>query len=142
MGGNMNWKKLLIAFIVIYVVGGIISFIIHGIILMETYESLANIWRPDMERVMWVQWVTSLFFCFFFVYVFAKGYEGKGIMEGIRYGLIIWAFFAIPSIYGQYMVYPIPYSLVLKWLFSELISLLIYGVLAAVIYKPLEVKTA
>jgi hypothetical protein len=136
----MNWKKLLIAFGVIYVVAAVLGFLIHGVLLMETYESLASIWRPDMESLMWIQWVTGLFFCFFFVFVFAKGYEGKGIIEGVRYGLIIWAFFAIPNIYGQYMVYPLPYSLVLKWLFSELISLVIYGVLAAVIYKPLEAK--
>ena len=134
----MNWKKLLTAFIVIYVVGGIVSFIIHGVILDETYKALADIWRPDMDRLMWIQIITSLFFCFFFVYVFAKGYEGKGVVEGLRYGIVIWAFFAIPSIYGQYMLYPLPYSLILKWLFSELIGLLIYGALASVIYKPLE----
>ena len=134
----MNWKKLLTAFIVIYIVGGIVSFIIHGVILSETYGAMANVWRPDMERLMWIQWVTALFFCFFFVYVFAKGYEGKGIMEGLRYGLVIWAFIAIPSIYNQYMVYPLTYGLILKWLFFELIGLLIYGALAAVLYKPLE----
>ena len=136
----MNWKKLVISFIVIYVVGGILSFLIHGVLLMETYQSLAHIWRPDMERLMWVQWITGAFFCFFFVFVFAKGYEGKGIMEGLRYGVIIWAFLTIPSVYGQYMVYPITYGLVLKWLVAELISLLIYGAIVAMIYKPLEVE--
>ena len=136
----MNWKKLLLAFIAVYVVGSVYGYVVHGVILDETYQALSEIWRPDMDSLMWVQMVTALFFCFFFVYVFAKGYEGKGIMEGVRFGLVIWAFFAIPSIYGQYMIYPLPYSLVLKWLFSELIALVLYGIITALIYKPLGTK--
>jgi len=136
----MNWKKLLIAFIIIYVVGGLFSFIIHGVLLSETYMSMADVWRPDMERLMWIQWITALFFCFFFVFVFVKGYEGKGIMEGVRYGLVIWAFFTIPSVYGQYMVYPLTYGLILQWLIYDLIGLVIYGAIAAAVYKPLEAE--
>ena len=138
----MNWKKLLIAAVVVYIVGAVLGILIHGVLLSETYMSMADVWRPDMERLMWIQWVTGAFFCFFFVFVFAKGYENKGIMEGLRYGVVIWAFFAIPSIYGQYMVYPLTYGLVLIWLVSELISLLIYGAIVAAIYKPLEEKKA
>ncbi len=136
----MNWSKFFIAFVVIYVVGGILNYLIHGVLLMETYESLSQLWRPDMDRLMWLQFVTPLFICFFFIYIFVRGYEGKGIMEGVRFGLIIWAFASIPMTYGQYMIYPLPYSLVWKWLISDLVSFLVFGVLVAVIYKPLEAK--
>ena len=61
-------------------------------------------------------------------------------MEGVRYGLIIWAFFSIPSIYGQYMVYPLPYSLALKWVFSDLFVFLVLGILVSLLYKPAETK--
>lgn len=136
----MNWKKLLIAFIVIYVAGGIFNFIVHGILLSGTYQELAHLWRPDMDKYMWIQWITPIFLSFFFVYIFAKGYEGKGILEGVRFGLVIWGFLSIPSIYGQFMVYPLPYSLILAWVFSDLIILVILGILVAVIYKPLPEK--
>ena len=135
----MNWKKIIIAFIVVYIAGGILNFIAHGLILGSTYESLSHLWRPDMDRLMWIQWVTPLFYSFFFVYIFAKGYEGKGLLEGVRYGLIIWGFLSIPMIYGQYMVYPLPYSLVLKWLFIDIVIIVILGVLVSLIYKPLEI---
>jgi hypothetical protein len=140
MGGIMNWKKLLIAFIAIYVVGGVINFIIHGVLLDPTYQELAHLWRPDMENYRWIQWVSPIFLSFFFVYIFAKGYEGRGIMEGIRFGLVIWAFLSIPSNYGQFMVYPLPYHLVLKWVLADLVVLVILGILAAAIYKPLPEK--
>ena len=136
----MNWKSFSICFIVIYILGGILNYIVHGVMLMGTYESLAGIWRADMDRLMWVQWVTPIFYTFFFIYIFAKGREGKGVLEGLRYGLIIWAFMSIPSIYGQYMVYPLPYSLILQWVLYDLIILVILGITVSLLYKPVEKK--
>lgn len=136
----MNWKNFFITFVVIYILGGLLNYIFHGVLLSGTYEALTGVWRPDMDSLMWVQMVTALFLSFFFIYIFAKGREGKGWMEGLRYGLVIWAFLSIPSIYGQYMVYPIPYSLVLKWLFSDLVVMVILGITVSLLYKPAEDK--
>lgn len=138
----MNWSKFWITFIVIYVVSGILNYLIHSVLLMNTYMAISNLWRPDMDRLMWVQFVTPLFFCFFFVYIFARGYEGRGIMEGVRYGLIMWGFLSIPQTFGQYMVYPLPYSLVWKWLLADLVVLPVLGILLALIYKPATAKKA
>ena len=134
----MNWKKFFITFIILYVAGGILGYLVHEVLLGATYESLSDIWRPDMERLWWIQMVTALFLTFFFIYVFAKGYEDKGIMEGVRYGLVIWGFFAIPSIYNQFMIYPIPYSLVWKWLAADLFMFVVLGAIMAAVYKPGE----
>ena len=132
----MNWKNFFITFIVLYILGFALNFVIHGVILAATYNSLNDVWRPDMDRLMWVQAVTALFLTFFFIYIFARGREGKGIMEGLRYGLIIWGFMSIPSIYGQYMAYPLPYSLVLKWLVADLVVMVILGITVSLLYKP------
>jgi hypothetical protein len=139
----MNWKKLLIAFGVVFVVGQVIMFIVHGMILDPTYKRLADIFRPraEMDSLMWVGIVTSLIYSFFFVYIFARGYEGKGIGEGVRFGLIIGCFWTIPSVYGQYMVYSLPYSLILQWVLYDFVTIVIMGILAALIYKPLEAQT-
>ena len=132
----MNWKNFFIAFVVIYIVGGLLNFLIHGLLLAETYTAISEVWRPDMDKYMWIQWITPLFLTFFFIYIFAKGYEGKGIMEGLRFGLVIWAFMSIPHIYGQFMVYPLPYSLVLQWVFADLVVFLVLGILVSLLYKP------
>ncbi len=135
----MNWKKLFITFLIVFVVSQVLSYIIHGIILDPTYKRLADLFRPeaDMMSMMWVGFVTAILFTFFFVYIFARGYEGKGIMEGVRFGLIIVGFWTIPSIYGQYMVYELPYYLVLQWLLYDLLIMVVLGIVAALIYKPL-----
>ena len=136
----MNWQKFFITFIVLYIVTSVLGFLIHGLWLSSQYEQLSGVWRGDMDKFMWVQYVTGAFYCFFFVFIFARGQENKGIMEGIRYGLIIWGFYTIPTVYNQFMIYPLPYNLIMEWLFSDLVVVVILGILTAVLYKPKKVK--
>ena len=136
----MNWQKFFITFIVLYIVTSVLGFLIHGLWLSSQYEQLSGVWRGDMDKFMWVQYVTGAFYCFFFVFIFARGQENKGIMEGIRYGLIMWGFYTIPTVYNQFMIYPLPYNLIMEWLFSDLVVVVILGILTAVLYKPKKVK--
>ncbi|MCK5438395.1 MAG: hypothetical protein KAI97_00545, partial [Gemmatimonadetes bacterium] len=103
----MNTKRLLMSFVATYIVYNILGYLIHVVWLSDTYASLSAVWRPEaaMESKMWVMFVTSAFFCFFFCYIFTRGYEGKGAMEGARYGLIMGLFIGIPFSYESYMIY-------------------------------------
>src|SRR5262245_35702009 len=133
-----DWKKLLIAFVAVLVVSQLCNYLVHGVWLSATYRSLASVWRPeaDMQSKMWIMFVTGAVFSFFFCYVFARGYEGKGIAEGARYGAIIGLFFSLPQAYNSYVIYPIPYSLALKWFLSGFVVFVVLGIVAAAVYKP------
>jgi len=89
-----------------------------------------------MMSKMWIMYIVNLIFSFFFVFIFTKGYEGRGIMEGVRYGFYIGCLMAIPAAYSQYVMYPFPYSLVLQWFIYWMIQYIILGIFAALIYKP------
>jgi hypothetical protein len=134
----VNTKRLLMSFVATYIVYNILGYLIHQVWLADTYQSLAAVWRPEAEMMakMWVFYVTSAFFCFFFCYIFARGYENRGIGEGFRFGVIITLFYTVPVAYDSYVIYPIPYSLVLQWLFSGLVISIILGIVAAMVYKP------
>ncbi len=134
----MNTKRLLMSFVATYIVYQILGYLIHEVWLADTYASLAAVWRPEAEMTskMWVFFVTSAFFCFFFCYIFARGYENKGLGEGLRFGVIITLFYTLPVVYDSYVIYPIPYSLVLQWLFSGLVVSIILGIVVAMVYKP------
>lgn len=136
----MNVKRFVFASLAVFVVGMILDFIIHNVILMEAYEALASIWRADMNSLMWIMYVGSFIFAFLFVYIFTKGYEGKGIMEGVRYGLIIGLLMLLTGVFGQYAMYPLPFNLIIQWFVFGMIEFIIFGVVAAVIYKPAEKK--
>ena len=132
----MNTKRFIIASILIFIAVEILDLVEHGLILGNTYQSLMGIWRTDMNSVMWIMYVTALAFSLLFVYIFIKGYEGKGIAEGIRYGLLVGLLMAGIDIANQYVVYPIPLMLAIQWFVYGMVRFVIYGIIAAAIYKP------
>ena len=134
----MNAKRFILAVVAVYVVAQLLNYLIHQVWLAPTYGSLASVWRPeaDMLSKMWLLFVTSAFFCVFFVYIFVRGYQNRGIGEGLRYGLVIGLFYSLPQAYEAYVIYPIPYYLALQWFLSKLVVSVILRVVAALIYKP------
>jgi len=134
----MNTKRLVVAWIVVYVVGNLLDFLIHGVIMRATYESAAlkPIWRPDMESKMWIMYVIGVITWLLFVYIFVRGYENRGLAEGVRYGIIMGLFVGLPFAYGSYVMIPIPYSLALQWFIYTFIEMIVAGVVVAAIYKP------
>ena len=132
----MNIKKIIIASLVVFVTLQVLDFVIHGILLMSTYDSLQNVFRADMADKMWIMYLTGLIFSFLFVYIFSKGYEGKGIVEGAKYGLLIGLIVHLVGAYNQYAVYPLPYNLVMKWFVFGTIEVVIAGIVLSLVYKP------
>jgi len=85
-------KKVLTGCVVVFVIVEVLNFIIHSIILARCLSSnRQGVWRPSemMMHKMWVLYVSNLVVAFFISFIFSKGYEGKGIMEGVRYGFYI-----------------------------------------------------
>ena len=132
----MNWKRFLIASLVVFVVVQAMEFLINNVILMSQYESLKNLWRPDMESKMWIMYLIGLLVAFLFTYIFIKGREGKGLAEGVRYGIIIWLFVSVPMCLGFWVMFPVPLKLALWWMLFSLLEMLIAGILVAAIYRP------
>jgi hypothetical protein len=127
-------KKGWIGFVVVFVVMEIVMFLIHGVILGSTYEAIKDKFRPDMESFMWIYHVLALIGAFFFTLIFSKGYEGKGAMEGVRYGLYIGIWMGAGMAYGSYSMIDIPYSLALQWFIYGIIEYIIYGVILAAVF--------
>jgi hypothetical protein len=136
----MNVKRFIWASIAVFVASEISSAIIHQGILAKTYQTLGPIWRPDMMSLMWMYHVGSFVLAFLFTYIFTKGYENKGIAEGIRFGIVIGLFANIPYAFYEYAMYPLPFSLCLQWFIYGMIEFIIVGIIAAAIYKPARKK--
>ncbi len=131
-------KKVLIGFVVVFVLLEVLDMIVHGLILGPTYATLQNVWRPDMMEKMWILHIVKVVVAFMFAFIFSKGYEGKGILEGVRYGLYVGLMLSIGYAYGSYASFPIPYSIALQWFISALIEYILSGVALAWIFgrKP------
>ena len=137
-------KTFWIGFVVVYIVWQVIGFVVHGIMLNDTYMSLWQVFRAEaeMNSMMWMMFLSSALYLFLFCYIFTKGYEGKGVGEGLRYGLLMGLFMAIPMAIDQYVVYPITGNLAVIWFVGGVISFMIAGAIFAAIYKPGERSAA
>ena len=128
-------KKVLLGFVVVFVVLVLLDLLVHSVLLAGAYESMQNVWRPDMAQKMWILYIVKLFVAFFFSFIFSKGYENKGIMEGVRYGFYMGLLLAVPYAYGSYASFAIPYSVALQWFIYALIEYLIAGVALALVFR-------
>ena len=130
-------KRFWMAFAACYVVAQVLGFVIHGVLLADTYEALASVWRPkeQMEAMMPIMMATGLIWVFLFCLIFTKGYEGKGIGEGLRYGLLIGLFVSVMQAFDSYVIYPIPLDLAITWFVSGVIFYVILGAVLAAIYR-------
>jgi hypothetical protein len=142
----MNRKKFWIAFSAIFIVLEITGYLIHGVLLGATYESegIKEVFRTmeEMDSKMWIMILTDLIWVYFFTFFFVKGYENKGIMEGVRYGAYMGIFVSLVFSYQNYVVLPIPYSLALQWFIYGFVISVILGVIAALIYKPVATESS
>jgi len=135
----MNKKKFWISFVALFVILEILNLLIHNVILGSTYSQpeVSKIFRSmeDMQSKMWIFWVSDLVWTYFFTLLFVKGYENKGITEGLRFGAYIGLFTGIPMAYASYALYPLPYSLAFQWFIYTFISCLILGAVITFTYK-------
>ena len=92
-------KKLWLGFVAVFVVVAILDWIVNTMLMASAYASTMELWRPEGEIKLWVIFVCYAFFAFFFTFIFSKGYEGKGVWEGVRYGLYVSGMMAIPTAY-------------------------------------------
>lgn len=127
-------KKFWLGFIAVFVTAEIVNFLVNGLLLMSDFQATQSLWRPDMMSFMWIYHVLMVVGAFFFTFIFAKGYEGKGMMEGVRYGFYIGVWLSIGMAYGTYAMIAIPYSLAIKWFLSGIVQYVIMGIVVAMVY--------
>jgi hypothetical protein len=134
----MNNKTFWIGFVVVYIVMQVIGFVVHGVLMNDTYEALAAIFRPkeQMDSMMWIMMISAAVVMFVFCYVFTQGREGTGVMEGVRYGTLMGVFLGLPTSIDAYVIYPITQELAAVWFISAVVSMMIAGAVFSVIYKP------
>lgn len=137
----MDWKKFVIAAIVVLVALGVMDYIINVLILADAYEPLMGTTfraEDEMNSRMWAMYVGEILFAFMFVWIYTYGIKGKGIMEGFRYGLYIGLLYIPVSSLGMWASIEISGWFVWMWMIFGMIEMLVLGLLAGAIYKPVK----
>lgn len=127
-------KKFWTAIVAVFVTISVVEAIVNMALLTSAYQATASLWRPMGEMKIWIFYLVYAFIAFFLTLIFSKGYEGKGITEGVRFGFYVGMLMAVPMAYGTYASMPIPYSLALQWFLYGLIKYMIAGIVLALVY--------
>ena len=129
----MNKLRYALASLAVFIFVAIFEGVFHGKFLAGLYAQTAYLWRTEMNTSVIV--FAQFLFSFVFGFIFLKGYEGKGIMEGVRYGVLI-GLLAIPTNLIFYAVQPLPIQLVVLWCVGGLMEMILAGAILAAIYRP------
>jgi len=132
----MNWKRFFAASAAVYVAIQAIDFVVNAVFMKSDNEAIRGLWRTDLSSRMWWMYVFGVLVALMFTYIFVKGREGKGLAEGVRFGIIIWLFMTLPMNVSMWVMLPIGWPIILRWILFGLLEMLIAGILVAAIYKP------
>ena len=131
-------KKLIIAWIVLFVAWMVGSFVVHGVLLRSDYMQLTNLFRPesDQQKYLPLMLLAHVMLSGAFVWIYARGVEAKPWMaQGVRFGIAV-ALLAIVPIYIIYfVVQPMPGDVVIKQIIFDGILMLILGAIVAWLYR-------
>lgn len=123
------------AILAVFVVWGVCDFVIHGVILKETYEQTAQFWRPMAEMRMGLMRLVTLISAAAFVLIYAKFVSEKSLKRAVLYGLLMGVGYGVSMGYGTYAVMPIPYKLAFVWCHGTLIECVLGGLVTGLIVK-------
>ncbi len=130
----MDLKKLVAAVVVGYILLMVLGYLIHNIWLMPVYRQYADVWRPAdlMMKKRWVMFVGEFLFTVLFAWIYTRGVENKPwVGQGIRYGVVMTLLAVVPAACSEYTIYPIPYTLALKWMVGGGVQLIALGLVVA-----------
>lgn len=112
------------------------QYVYHGVLLMPTYEATASVWRPMTEMQQMMPWCigAKLALAIAFTWIFSKHYEGRGVGEGVRFGLYTGMLLGI-STFMSYIHLPISLGLAAAWFVGEVAMAVLVGITLSYTYR-------
>jgi len=131
-------KKFAVAWVVIFVVWMVGSFIVHGLLLHDDYLKLSNLFRPeaDGQKYFPLMILAHVILAGALVWIYSRGVEAKPWLgQGVRFGVVIALLTVVPTYLIYYVVQPMPGMLVVKQTVFDGALLLVLGAVVAYLYR-------
>ncbi len=126
------WLAVVAAFVAMGAAAQGLLFLLGG-----NMSSMTAIARPeaDMMRLFWVSLVGYFVITCAMTYIFTKGREGGGWMEGARFGAVIGVMMCGMSMW-MYSVYPWELPAFYTDMFMNVVVYTVGGIVISLVYKP------
>ena len=131
-------KKMIIAWVAVFVAWMAGSFVVHGVLLHDDYRQLAGLFRTeaDQQQFFPIMLFAHVLMAGSFVWMYGRGVEAKPwLAQGVRFGIAVALLAVAPTDLIYFAVQPMPASLVIKQIAGDGLLVVLLGILAAYIYK-------
>jgi len=138
-------KKMVLAWVLVFVAWMIGSFVVHGVLLRADYMQLATLFRTDADQQKYfpVMVLAHIVLAGAFVWIYARGVEAKPwLAQGIRFGIAVALLTIVPTYLIYFAVQPLPAAVVVKQIIGDGILLMILGSIVAWVYREQLVPAA
>jgi hypothetical protein len=133
----VNFGRVAAAALAAWVVYLGVSPLVNNVLLADLYAQHARVFRPQAEMNVAFGLAAALAGFFVFAYAYAKGYEGgAGVVEGLRFGVVVGLLLAAFSVAWNYVVLPVSGALAAAWIVDVIVEMAIYGAVVGLVYKP------
>lgn len=140
----MNFPRVAMAAVSAWILSIGIGYVVNEILLKDIFLANAAAMRPEAEIMgnLPLGFGFMLVGFFAFAYAYAKGYEGgSGVMEGIRFGVLVALMIDCFAIVWAYATTPINTTMFAAMVIDYIVEFSIYGAVVGAIYKPVGVTT-
>lgn len=130
-------KQFLISWVAVFLTTMIFGYVVFGVLMADFWADPANtgdvVVRPEGSELMeWVA-IANLIFAYVFVRVWRHGYEGTGIGEGVRYGLMMGVFWGTFEMIN-YAFMPVPMNTMMIGFAGDVAMFVVAGIVLAKVY--------
>jgi len=145
----MSTKRFVGTVVIVFVVAQVFAIVIHGFILGPDYRPFyGTLLRPMQvgpEGATASAWMivflplSHLAMAFAFVALYSRWVRpapGEEIPQGLRFGVLAWLFGPVPMYLLWFAEQPWPFSLTIKQLGLELVTMLVLATFTAMLYRP------
>lgn len=139
----MDSRRYLHAFITVFIYFNLFAILFNSIFVAPFYDGSTDLWRPlsHIEHLLmpWL-FISTAGATHMFITIFSFGYQGKGVQEGMRYGLYMGTFMGF-ALFSAYPILALSLELVAMWFAGALVATIGAGALLGGIYENVAVAT-
>ena len=135
----MNFARIAAAAVIAWIVSIAIGYVVNTFLFADLFTANQAAFRPEpaMMANLPLGFASMLVGFFAFAYAYAKGYEGGGLVEGIRFGVLVAIMLDSFTIVWQYVTMPISGGLAVATMIDYIVEFSIYGAIVGTVYEPL-----
>jgi len=129
-------RRFLLASALLFVLALAWNAFVHLVVLRAANASVEHLRRPDLADKLWLSLVLTACIVTLFALGYTRFARDGSVREGVRYGVFFALVAGVLVDLNQYVLFPIPASVALKWFLGGLAEFTFYGAIIPRLLPP------